>query len=161
MKIPSHEEAFKIYYEMGENRSLKKLCDEHGYKEGTVNKWSSKFEWKEKIRRLEEEEYNKRLKKINRRVKNRKLDFTEEIEYVIKEWFKYARYSDKIENMDAKELKVLMDLYLLLGNKEAQTVNINSTNSTTLKMDAETANMINNLQNNITKMFNEDEEDMV
>jgi len=160
MKIPTHEEAFQLYFEMGENRSLKRLCEEHGYKEGTVNKWSSKFEWKEKIRKLEEEAYNKRLKKISRRVKNKKLDFTEEIEFVIKEWFKTARYTDKIEQMDAKELKVLLDLYLLLGNQESQTVNVNATNSTTIKMDEATANMISNLQNNISKMFNEDEEDI-
>lgn len=156
-KIPKHEEAFKIYYEMGETRSLKRLVSEHGYKEGTVNKWSSKYEWKERVHKLEEEEYNKRFKKITKRVKNNKLNFTEELEHILKDWFKYARTANRIAEMDAKELKVLMDLYLLFGNDEKQSINVNTT--TTIKMDEQTAEMIGNLQNNIKNMFNEDDDE--
>lgn len=159
--IPKHEEAFKLYYEMGETRSLKRLVDEYGYKEGTVNKWSSKYEWKERVKKLEEEEYSKRAMKIAKKVKNKKLDFTEDLEHILKEWFKYAKLGNRIAEMDAKELKVLMDLYLLLGNQENQTININSnnTNTTTIKIDKESAELINNLQNNINKMFDEDDEE--
>lgn len=44
-----HQLAFEKYYEMGDNRSLKKLAEELDYKYTTVMKWNREFDWQSKI----------------------------------------------------------------------------------------------------------------
>jgi hypothetical protein len=45
--------AFKRYVEMGEKRSIRALCREHGKDRATCEKWSKKYRWQKRLRELE------------------------------------------------------------------------------------------------------------
>ena len=53
---PLQREAFEIYYQLGELRSLKKVADQIGRTERTVAGWSRSFNWVDKVSQREIEE---------------------------------------------------------------------------------------------------------
>ncbi len=44
--------AFKKYVEMGDKRSIRKLCRKHGRDRSTCEKWSKKYQWQARIREM-------------------------------------------------------------------------------------------------------------
>ena len=49
-------EAFEIYYQLGENRSLRKVADKVGRTERTVAGWSRTFNWVDRVNQREIED---------------------------------------------------------------------------------------------------------
>lgn len=47
-------EAFEVYYLMGIERSLARVSDEMGISIGTVTKWSTKYNWVERVKQRDE-----------------------------------------------------------------------------------------------------------
>jgi hypothetical protein len=45
--------AFKKYVELGDKRSIRKLCQKHGRDRATCEKWSKKYRWRKRLRELE------------------------------------------------------------------------------------------------------------
>ena len=48
-----HRKAFITYWTLGDGRTLKRVAELLGYKEGTVLSWSSDFNWRERINELQ------------------------------------------------------------------------------------------------------------
>ncbi len=46
---PYQSQAFEIYYNMGKDRTLKKVAEIIDYDPGTVGQWSTKFNWQNRI----------------------------------------------------------------------------------------------------------------
>lgn len=44
-----HREAFEYYFELGDDRTLKSVADRFGIAVRSVEKWSSAFNWQEKV----------------------------------------------------------------------------------------------------------------
>ena len=50
------EDCFNLWVAMGDDRSIKGLSDVTGKSEGTLNNYSSKFKWRERLAELKEED---------------------------------------------------------------------------------------------------------
>ena len=83
---PRHINIFEIYYSMGSNRSLKKLCQKYPKdmpKLITLKSWSKAFNWQERVK-LRDIENSKALEnklkpKTNKIIVNTKADYRAEI----------------------------------------------------------------------------------
>lgn len=110
-----HIEAFDEYYAMGKGRTLRSLADHRGVTERTVKRWSTNFNWQERISQRDIENGKKILAKTDRAVVNTKADYRAEIKKDAEELRKLRQRYERlianataaIENGDIKAKTVL------------------------------------------------------
>jgi len=74
-----HGDAFDAYYAMGEDRSLRLLAGDRGVSVKTAKKWSTEFNWQERIIQRDLEINKKIEEKTNSAIVNTKADYRADI----------------------------------------------------------------------------------
>lgn len=49
-----HQQAFELYYGMGTSRSLKKVAEAFDVHNVTIEKWSSKYKWQQRVKEADD-----------------------------------------------------------------------------------------------------------
>lgn len=111
----AQKQAFELYYNMGEKRSLEAVAASCGKSTRTIGEWSRKFQWKDRILQKEIEETAERGSTANA-VLDVKAEYRKIIRALVAAFIKdYKAGKVRIKNIQDFERVVKLDL-LLLGD---------------------------------------------
>ncbi len=79
-----HQEAFDLYYSMGEKRSCGKVGVKLGFSETSVLKWRKAFNWEKRVEQRDIDTAKKMQAKTDKAVLNTKADYRQMIQDNIK-----------------------------------------------------------------------------
>lgn len=74
-----HGDAFDAYYAMGPERSLVRLAGDRGVSVKSIKKWSTEFNWQERLIQRDLEINRKTEEKTNKAIVNTKADYRADI----------------------------------------------------------------------------------
>lgn len=97
-------EAFKKYWEMGEERTLAKLAEELDVNVNTIYQYSAQDNWKDKIKELEDKQLEENIKNMKRHIKVKNLKFMDKLEKVLDTYLNKLLYDEEVKARDFKEL---------------------------------------------------------
>jgi hypothetical protein len=136
---PLQREAFEIYYQMGDKRSLKAVAEKVDRTERSVAGWSRTFNWVDRVsqREIEEAKYSDNMDEILAQTVASKTSYRIMISNLMKQVSrKIARGELAVRNIQDFERMVKLDLLLMGENTEK--IETTGTNSTELsKADKE------------------------
>lgn len=154
-----HRRAFQMYYDMGENRTLEELAEqfENGkYSISTLQKWSSWFNWQDKIKELEYKADLEFVEATKELVIKKKIKLLRDIMDLIEVYKKKMLYADKVT---AKDLEILVNLMLKLNGDATEITHVTAENKMT-EEDKQTIEAFKqSVQSLIAIKATEDEED--
>lgn len=130
---PLQREAFEIYYQMGDKRSLRAVAEKVDRTERCVAGWSRTYNWVDRIsqREIEEAKYSDNMDEILAQTVASKTSYRIMISNLMKQVSrKIARGELAIRNIQDYERMVKLDL-LLMGEATERSDN-NTTGSTEL-----------------------------
>ena len=123
-------EAFEIYYQLGDKRSLRAVAEKVGRTERSVAGWSRSFNWVDRVsqREIEEAKYSDNMDEILAQTVASKTSYRIMISNLMKDVSRrIARGELTIRNIQDYERMVKLDLLLMGEATERQDTNTGST----------------------------------
>ena len=127
---PLQREAFEIYYQMGDKRSLRAVAEKVGRTERSVAGWSRTFNWVDRVsqREIEEHKNSDNMDEILAQTVASKTSYRIMINNLMKDVSRrIARGELAIRNIQDYERMVKLDLLLMGESTEKIETNSNST----------------------------------
>lgn len=154
-----HKEAFRAYYDMGDDRTIERLSQEFEngkYSVSSLQKWSSWFNWKDKTRELNEQTHIEFTAETRRLVEKRKVKLIRDMMDLIEIAKRKFQYQDKVT---AKDIEVLVNLMLKLNGEETDKQKIIQEIQLTEDDKQSIIGLSQSIIQNIAKTAEADEED--
>jgi hypothetical protein len=148
------KEAFEYYYSMGDNRSLRKVAQEFGAAERTVEIWSKKYGWQERVTQRNIEVGKLLSERMNEEIVAEKARYRALIKVVINDVIQALKDKDgsiKVKSIQDLERIIKLDL-LLMGEA---TENTSSEVKQSIALTAEDKEDLKNVVASIKEVFDE------
>jgi hypothetical protein len=145
-------EAFEFYYSLGDSRNLKKVAQEFGVSDRTVEIWSKKYGWQERVVQKNIEVGKLLSDRMNEEIVTEKARYRALIKVVINDVVSSLKEKDgtiKVKSIQDLERLIKLDL-LLMGEA---TENTSSTVSQSVTMTAEDREDLKTVVESIREVF--------